>query len=526
MTDNSESRDSHIDYEQHYEHPTGETYTQRMRRSNRKVIWGILTATVIYFLLLLVGLIPHGHESALPPNPHPYVPPLWAVLPFAALLLAIAVLPLIPRTEHWWHANRNRFLVAATLGIITLIYYGFLHPGGIPNHFTHQEVSAPGLETVFAAFSNGIFAEFIPFIVLLFSLYVISGGINLSGDLPAHPLTNTAFLGLGTLLASFIGTTGAAMVLIRPLLATNQERKFKTHTVIFFIFTTCNCAGLLLPIGDPPLFLGYLRGVPFTWTLHLWPYWLGVNLMLLVIYYVWDMVAYRKEALRDLIRDEAQVRPLKLSGTFNLVYLLGIVLCVALVVPDKPFLNLPLVPPVFFREWLMLLLVIASLLTTHPSTRVANRFDYFAITEVAALFCGIFTCMQVPIEILHVRGQTLGLDTSKAFFWATGVLSSFLDNAPTYVVFLETAVSLPPNGLAAVALTGGRGISEAFLIAISLGAVFMGANTYIGNGPNFMVRSIAEQAGVKMPSFFGYMFYSMLILMPIFLILTFLLPAV
>ncbi len=522
--ENQPAADSHIDYKQRYEHPSGETYTARMRQSSRRAIGGILGLVLVYLLVLASGLLPHAHELVGHSEEHSYIPPLWAVLPFIALLLAIAVLPLLSATEHWWHHNQNRFLAASLLGLLTLGYYGFFHPGGIANHFTHTVSSTPGLETVFAAFSNAIFSEFIPFIVLLFSLYVISGGINLSGDLPARPTTNLGFLALGTLLASFIGTTGAAMVLIRPLLATNLERRYKTHTVVFFIFTTCNCAGLLLPIGDPPLFLGYLRGVPFTWTLRLWPYWLATNLALLAIYFVWDTLAYRKETLRDLIRDEVDVRPLRIRGLFNLVYLLGIVLCVALIVPDQPFLETALVPPVFFREMVMLFLVVASLLSTRAKTRVDNRFDYVAIVEVAALFCGIFICMQVPIEILNRTGQSLGIDSTASFFWFTGILSSFLDNAPTYVVFLETAVAMPSDGVS-VMLGEGRQVLESFLIAISLGAVFMGANTYIGNGPNFMVRSIAEQAGVKMPSFFGYMVYSVLVLVPIFAIVTFFLPA-
>ncbi len=527
MSDSDSSLLEHVDYEGKFEHPPGETYAQRMQRISRQVSLAILVLIGVYLLALAAGLIPgeylYTEEPAKAVEAAHYLPPLWAVLPFALLLLCIAVLPLIPATAHWWHHNQNRFLVSGALGTVTLFYYGLAHPGGIENHFTHAKDTAPGLETVFAAFSNAVFSEYIPFIVLLFALYVISGGINLRGDIPAHPGTNTAFIGIGAAIASFIGTTGAAMVLIRPLLTTNAERKHKVHTVVFFIFAVCNCGGLLLPIGDPPLFLGYLRGVPFTWTLDLWPYWLGVNLILLAVYFVWDTIAYRQERLRDLIRDERTVRPLELSGKRNFLYLLGVVLSVALIVPHEPFLGTAFHPPVFFREMVMLWLVIGSLLSTHPNTRVANRFDYFAITEVAALFSGIFICMQVPIEILHIKGPELGLEGPVGFFWATGILSSFLDNAPTYVVFLETAASLESlEGVSEVMLSGGRAIMEPLLVAISLGAVFMGANTYIGNGPNFMVKSIAEQSGVKMPSFFGYMIYSVLILVPIFVVLTWL----
>lgn len=503
----------------------------RANRTTRQVTVAILIGIAVYILLLFAGVVPEAHLAT--PDPAQaghvepshgetqFIPSLWAVLPFASLLLAIAILPLVPATEHWWHHNRNRFLVAAGLGIVTLTYYGIVHPGGIENHLTHSPSSHAGLGTVAAVFSNAIFSEFIPFIILLFSLYVISGGINLRGDLPAHPRINCLFIGAGALLASFIGTTGAAMVLIRPLLSTNAERQHKVHTVVFFIFIVCNCGGLLLPIGDPPLFLGYLRGVPFTWTLRLWPYWLAVNVVLLTIYYFWDRVMYSREKIRAIVRDEAVIRPLAFSGHVNALFLLGIVILVAFVIPGKPFLGTPLETPHFLREILMLVVVMASLQLTKTEVRVRNRFEYHAILEVAALFSGIFLCMQVPVEILHAKGSSLGIDTTRSFFWATGVLSSFLDNAPTYVVFFETATALPGKAASTlIELGDGDSILESYLTAISLGAVFMGANTYIGNGPNFMVKSIAEQAGVKMPSFFGFMGYSLLILVPVWIALT------
>ena len=508
----------------------GRSLLEQMRRSSRGTVWRLLLVFSIYALLLFLEALPGSHlveaahEEAQTSLSLPFVPPLWALTPFALLLFIIAVFPLLSQTQDWWHHNRNRFLVAVILGGSTLLYYGLIHPGGLKNHFTHLASSTAGWETLWAAFSNAIFSEFIPFIVLLFSLYVISGGINLSGDLPAHPATNTAFIALGAILASFIGTTGAAMVLIRPLILTNIEREYKVHTILFFIFCACNCGGLLLPIGDPPLFLGYLRGVPFTWTLVLWPYWLLVNSILLAVYFVWDWIVYRKEALRDLIRDELQVQPLRLSGTINLLWILGVILSVALILPGQPFLGTGFHPPVYLRETVMLLFVILSLLSTDANIRMRNRFNYVAITEVAALFSGIFICMQIPIEILDVMGAQLGIDTPFEFFWFTGVLSSVLDNAPTYVVFFETAVSLPiMEGFSALPLPEGEVIMEHLLAAISLGAVFMGANTYIGNGPNFMVKSIAEQSGIRMPSFFGYVGYSVLILTPIFVLVSLLL---
>jgi len=439
----------------------------------------------------------HGHAS--------HAPAMWSVLPFVGLLLSIAVLPLIPRTSHWWDNNRNRLMVAAVFGAITLVYY-FLAYG------------APKMVSVL---EHAVLAEYIPFIVLLFALYVISGGICLKGDLAAHPGTNTAFLAVGAAIASFVGTTGASMLLIRPLLQTNRERKRVKHTVIFFIFLVSNIGGCLLPIGDPPLFLGYLKGVPFLWTFGLWAPWGVTCIALLAIYFVWDTLAYRREAAKDILRDETEKLPLSLSGKFNLLLLVGVVLCVALVKPGETILGIKVFP--FMRELLMLGLVFVSVRLTSEKIRRDNDFNYHAIIEVAALFIGIFVCMQAPIEILNASGEALApyLGSSDRFYWATGALSSFLDNAPTYVVFFETAKTIPTAaGTEMLALADGAAISAALLAAVSLGAVFMGAMSYIGNGPNFMVKSIAEQSGVKMPSFFGYMVYSVAILLPIFLIVT------
>ena len=497
----------------------------RIRRTSTQVSWAILVGVALYAAAVVTGWLPappqeHATTQAAVEAHQAFVPSSWSVLPFVALLLAIAVLPLIESTKHWWESNRNRFIVAAILAVITLSYYGLLHPGGVEDHFTLTGASQAGWHTVETVFSNAFFGEYVPFIVLLFSLYVISGGISLRGDLPAHPLVNCVFLGVGAIAASFIGTTGAAMVFIRPLLSTNAERRYKVHTVLFFIFMVCNCGGLLLPIGDPPLFLGYLRGVPFTWTLRLWPYWLAVNGALVIIYYIWDRIVYSREPIRGIAKDEAEIRTLQLTGNINFLLILGVVLAVALLVPGEPFLGTSFRPPLFFREIVMLLFVVLSLRLTQPEARLWNRFDYHAIVEVAALFFGIFICMQAPIEILHIRGASLGIQSAHSFFLSTGALSSFLDNAPTYVVFFETAVALPATGSSFLRLVGHQVIMNHHLVAISLGAVFMGANTYIGNGPNFMVKSIAEQSGVRMPSFFGYMGYALLILMPIWIVLS------
>lgn len=437
--------------------------------------------------------------------------------PFVGLLLAIAVLPLIPKTAHWWHLNRNKFIVAMVLGFITLVHYHFRGFG-----FTHDlHTSEPGLPTTLSVLHATFLREYIPFMSLLFSLYVISGGIRVRGDIPAHPVTNTCFLAIGGAMASFIGTTGASMLLIRPLLATNSERKRVAHTVMFFIFIVSNIGGSLLPIGDPPLLIGYLRGVPFLWTLTLWKEWAFCTAILLAIYYVWDHVEYKKETPRRIELDETRVEPIRVDGGINVLWLFLVILITGTISPIKPFLNTAWTPPHYLREALQLTLVGLSLTTSPKNLRKELGFTYGAIVEVACLFAGIFLCMQVPIEILNARGASLGVDTPVKFFWATGILSSFLDNAPTYLVFFETANAMThAPGAGILQLVSGHYIREDLLVAISLGAVFMGANTYIGNGPNFMVKSIAEGAGVKMPSFFGYMAYSVCILIPLFALVT------
>jgi len=502
-------------------------------------VWGIFAILSLYALSLAFGLpqawteaVQAGHATA----EHDVAaeaselengadqraaqpPPLWTVTPFALLLAAIAVLPLIPHTMHWWESNLNRFIVAVGLGLVTLAYYAFVHRALIESHwpghgFVEPQDDAVQWEFIKAVLGNAILQEYVPFIILLFSLYTITGGIRIAGDIEASPLTNAAFMAVGAVLASFIGTTGAAMLLIRPLLETNRERKLVAHTVVFFIFIVCNCGGCLLPIGDPPLFLGYLQGVNFLWTLKLWPEWLFVNASLLAIYWAADHFYFHPhEAPPDIQRDATQVRRLQISGlAINGLLLLGVVLAVALLDPGKTLPGTAWHPWMYFREAVQLALVAISLLAGPRRPRYENRFNYGAIIEVAALFVGIFICMQPALQILNAEGAYLveRFDMGPAkFFWATGALSSFLDNAPTYLVFFQTAYD--PNS--AGSPTGG--VPEAILVGISLGAVFMGAMTYIGNGPNFMVKAIAEKSGVRMPSFFGFMAYSVLILLPI-----------
>lgn len=474
-------------------------------RSDIPLIAALVVLLVAYVVAVGMGkMAPAAHEA----HGHDVVPAvavktahLAAIIPFVMLLGAIAVFPLVRLTSHWWEHNHNKLLVAAGLAVITLVYLAFGHPAG--------SVSFAGTTLM-----HTVVQEYIPFIILLFALYTICGGIRIAGDLPAHAKTNSAFILAGGLLASFIGTTGAAMLLIRPLLETNRERKYVAHTVVFFIFVVCNCGGLLLPLGDPPLFLGYLQGVPFLWTLHLWPSWLFVNGLLLAVYFVWDhFLAYPREVLPDVHLDEVRVHRLRFSGLWpNSLLLAGVVLAVGLLDSSKPVPGTDWTPWFYLREAVLLGLVAISLMMGAKSIRVANSFNYVAIIEVACLFIGIFICMQPALEILRANGSSLGINTPDRFFWATGSLSGVLDNAPTYLVFFEAAKSIEFEG-ARIA-----GVSERLLAAISLGAVFMGAMTYIGNGPNFMVKSIAENSGVRMPSFFGYIVYSVCVLLPILIL--------
>jgi len=404
--------------------------------------------------------------------------PLGWIIPFVLLLLCIAVLPLL--TPHFWEHNRNKGIVAAVLALPVAIW-------------AWQTQQHTLLETGH---------DYVAFMLLLGSLFVVSGGLFLDGDLRATPKVNTVFMLIGAVLANFVGTTGAAMLLIRPLLRTNSERKHVKHTVIFFIFIVCNVGGCLTPLGDPPLFVGYLRGVPFTWTLRLWPEWLAMNLALLAIYYLWDTLAVRKESPKALKADVTNFVPLSLQGKVNLLLLACIVPAVA-------------IAPKGTREALMAGIALVSLAITPRGVRARNAFAWGPIIEVAVLFAGIFVTMLPALEYLRQHGPEMGVKTPLQFFWVTGTLSSFLDNTPTYLTLLALAQSLDmPRQVA--------GVSHEILAAISLGAVFMGANTYIGNGPNFMVKAIADSSGVKMPSFFGYMAYSVAILVPLFLLLSWL----
>lgn len=448
-------------------------------------------------------------------------PPAWAVLPFVLLLAAIAVFPLTPAVSHWWEHNSSKLTVAGLLAAVTVGYYLFLHGQPVDMHFPAHSVVAPAAAgpswpTAGAVLVNALLAEYVPFIVLLFALYVITGGVRISGDLEATPTVNAGFLAVGALAASFIGTTGSAMLLVRPLLETNRERRHVAHTLVFFIFMVCNCGGLLLPLGDPPLFLGYLQGVDFLWTASLWPQWAFTNGVLLVVYWMWDtFFAHPRESRTDIARDRRLAGALRIDGLWpNAVLMAGVIAAVGMLDPAKPVPGTNWHPWIYLREAVLLTLVGLSLLLGSLEVRHRNGFNYGAILEVAALFIGIFVCMQPALALLHVHGDSLGLASPRAFFWATGSLSSVLDNAPTYLVFFEAAGIDPRDGLDAAE---GR-----LLAGVSLGAVFLGAMTYIGNGPNFMVKAIAEQAGVRMPGFFGYLLYSFSVLLPVFALMSWL----
>lgn len=456
-----------------------------------------------------VGLAGSGLGSTSMTHP---VPGLEWCLPFLMLLGTIAVFPLVPRVRHWWERHLSKLIVALVLGVGVLVHYGVRGFG------CHG--AAAGWDSVAAVLNHALLDDYVPFLTLLLSLYVIAGGLQLKGDLVATPRVNLGFLAAGAVLASVIGTTGASMVLIRPLVRTNAERRHVVHTIVFFIFLVSNIGGGLLPLGDPPLFLGYLKGVPFFWTLSLAAPWAFCVTALLGVYYAVDRwVMYPRESPAQERIERLAYEPLRVRGAINLAWLAGVIAAVALLVPGQACPETTWVVPAGAREGALLGLAGLSLLTTPRGLRRENLFGYGAMIEVAVLFLGIFLTMQVPIEILRAQGPRLGLSQPAEFFWSTGLLSSFLDNAPTYLVFFETARSLPGGmGDAVGPLVGGGSIPEPLLRAISLGAVFMGANTYIGNGPNFLVKSIAESQGVPMPGFFGYLLWSLGVLLPLFLV--------
>lgn len=441
--------------------------------------------------------------------------PIWSVLPFVGMLLSIAIVPLVK--GEWWEHN---LLKVSMFWSLT-----FLVPFAI--FFSPGESLYQVLEIVLL--------DYLPFIVLLFGLFVVSGGIVLRGSLAGTPKVNVVILTIGTLLASWIGTTGASMLLIRPIIRANQWREKKAHIIIFFIFLVSNIGGCLTPIGDPPLFLGFLRHVPFFWTMRLLPLMLFNSVILMTIFFIMDTRNYKKEiaAGRTPVKDGEKKEKLSLEGTINFVFVLMIVGAVILSgilakMPafTDPVTELPKGIAIYgvvlgwnsiIQMAIILFAAFLSLKFTKKKTREDNFFTYGPIKEVAELFIGIFLTMIPALALLGAHGSSLGLERPSQFFWATGLLSSFLDNAPTYLVFMTTAGSL--GATTGLATTVGI-IAPKILVAVSAGAVFMGANTYIGNAPNFMVRSIAEENKIKMPSFFGYMGWSIAFLIPLFVLNT------
>ena len=434
---------------------------------------------------------------------------IW-VVPFAGMLLSIALLPLL--LPLWWHRHFGKISVfwALTFVIPFAIEFGF------------------GVAVVEVLHVAAL--EYLPFIVLLLSLFTVSGGIRLQGTLVGTPVINALILVIGIVLASWMGTTGAAMLLIRPLLQANQSRRYKVHTVVFFIFLVANIGGSLTPLGDPPLFLGFLKGVDFFWPLtNMFFPMLVASAAVLAVFVVMDAWLFQKEVRSGSWKGVTGERvPLRVSGSANF-------LCIAMIVGavlmsgiwnsgiylSWPGTEVPLQN--ILRDIILLAVAYVSYRYISPASRAGNEFDWFPILEVGKLFAGIFVTIIPAVAILRAGDHgslswllalvtgTDGQPNNIAYFWLTGILSSFLDNAPTYLVFFNAAGGDP------VQL---QGILRETLLAISVGAVFMGANTYIGNAPNFMVRAIAEGSGVRMPSFFGYMVWSTLILVPVFALIT------
>lgn len=460
-------------------------------------------------VLVFAGEASGGHELG-------DLLPLWSMLPFLGMLLSIAVFPVIK--GEWWEHNMMKVVVFWSL--IFLIPFG-IDFGGDVLLFHLLEI---------------VLLDYLPFIILLFGLFAVTGGIILRGTLVGTPKINLILLLIGTALASWVGTTGASMLLIRPVIRANQWRQKKRHVIIFFIFLVSNIGGCLTPIGDPPLFLGFLRGVPFFWTMKLFPMMALNAAILLGVLFLLDSYYYRKELAEgrrpeDVFGDGPR-QPLKVEGLHNLIFIAMIIAAVILngLLPNLEFFADQSTGEVYgihvygglvvgynsvVQMSVILFAAFLSLKLTKKEIRTDNCFTWSCIEEVATLFIGIFITMIPALTLLKANGAALGLQTPAQFFWATGTLSSFLDNAPTYLVFLTTAGAL---GSAEGIATAVGVLAPGLLLAVSAGAVFMGANTYIGNAPNFMVRCVALESGIPMPSFFGYMGWSVCFLIPLFLL--------
>ncbi len=471
-----------------------------------KKLWALLSGALVIFLSCPISVFAAEKSSDVTGVP------LWLCIPFAGLLLCIAVMPLVK--GEWWESHQ--LLVVGFWILLLLIPFAIVYGGSMT------------AEVVLECFFN----DYLTFIVLLFGLFCVSGNITMEGDFAGSPRVNVGLLALGTLLSSCIGTTGASMLMVRPIIKMNSWRKRKSHIMVFFIFLVSNMGGCLTPIGDPPLLMGFMRGVPFFWSIHLFPMLIFNMVILLFVFYHLDKRAYRRDiavgAKPDIRKPGTEFH---IDGLHNLIFLLMIVGAVILsgVLPGMKmfqdgagnvsgihiFGEVMLSFPAIIEIVIILFATFLSFKTTNPDIRRRNHFTWGAIKEVAVLFIGIFITMQPALMLLKTMGPHLGITEPYQMFWATGALSSFLDNTPTYLVFLTTAGTL--GFQTGISTTLGT-VSTQALVAISCGAVFMGANSYIGNAPNFMVKAISDENGVNMPSFFGYILWSLVFLIPVFVL--------
>ena len=439
--------------------------------------------------------------------------PAWSALPFAGILLSIALFPLL--APQLWHHHFPK--ISAAWALLFAVPFVLRFGGAAAHELAHVAV-----------------VDYVPFLILIATLFTIGGGIHVAGALRGTPAMNAVLMAIGTTLASVVGTTGAAMIMIRPLLKANRARHHRAHTVVFFIFLVANIGGGLTPLGDPPLFLGFLHGVPFFWTLQLWKQVLLTAIVVLGLYLLHDVYYWRREppALRDAPAETGE--PVRIEGAVNFLLLAVVVAAVVAsgLCPGREvsILGVHQTTGNLARDAVLVAMLAASSRLTPAAVRRANEFSWAPIREVAILFAGIFVTILPAMAMLRVGEAGAMAFIVRAvrdpahFFWASGILSSFLDNAPTYLAFFSTALGrlFPgvPESEAVVRLIREHPL---FLAAISSGSVFMGANTYIGNAPNFMVKSIAEEAGVPMPSFFGYIFrYSLPCLVTTFVVVTWL----
>lgn len=436
--------------------------------------------------------------------------PIWSVIPFVGILLSIALFPLL--AAKFWHHHFPK--VSTFWALIFAVPFVFAYGNAAIYEILHIYL-----------------IDYIPFIILLWSLFTVAGGILLEGRLKGTPITNLVLLLVGTIIASWIGTTGASMLLIRPMLRANAERRNKIHIVIFFIFLVSNIGGSLTPLGDPPLFLGFLHGVPFFWTFNLFTEMLFVAVVLFGIFYILDSILYQRDLRAGIVKKSIDKVNIRIRGLHNLLFLGGVIggvlMSGLLHLGSVNVLGVHMGVQNILRDLILVGMGLLSIKTTAQEIRKGNEFTWFPIKEVAYLFAGIFMTIIPALAMLragthgHLAFLINAVKEPSHYFWVTGALSSFLDNAPTYLTFLNTALG---NFYAGVpereAIHRLILEQEIYLKAISTGAVFMGANTYIGNAPNFMVRSIAEEQGVKMPSFFGYMIWSIAILIPVFILVT------